>query len=85
MIKHEIYSIAFDKRKNERGEIRANIYTVGQVSAYILKKPKKIEAKGGKITVTFEDNTRHIMSADGVEIFDRVITPNKPAKDEKNK
>jgi hypothetical protein len=80
MIKREIYSIAFDKRFNDKGEILANIYTLGYVSMYCLKKPKHIGIKDDKITVTFEDNSRHIMDANGVEIFDRVLEP-KPIKE----
>jgi hypothetical protein len=74
-MKYEIYHIVFDKRKNDKGELMVNLYTVGEVSAYRLKKPKHIVLKDDKITVTFEDDSRHIMSAQGVEIFDRLIKP----------
>ena len=80
--KYEIESIAFDKRTNDKGEIMANIYTIGQISAYCMKKPKRIEIKDDKVIVTFENDSRHIMSVIGVEIFDRLIEP-KPAKDAK--
>jgi hypothetical protein len=81
--KYIVYSIAFDKRKNEKGEILANIYTVGEISLYRMKKPKHIGIKDDKITVTFEDDSRHIMSAVGVEIFDKLIETKKSAKDAK--
>jgi hypothetical protein len=78
-MKYEIYSIVFDKRKNDKGELLVNMYTIGEVSAYRLKKPKHIGLKDDKIIVTFEDDSRHIMVASGVEIFDRVIKPKEDA------
>jgi len=76
MNKREIYSIAFNKSVNERGEIRMYVYTLDQVSLNGMRTPRHIVIKEEKVYVEFTDGTRHIIPlANDVEIFDRIIIP----------
>jgi len=73
--KREIYSIAFNKSITDKGEVKMYVYTLGVISQNGLRIPEKITLKGEQFIVTFTDNSRHILSSVGVEVFDRVVVP----------
>jgi len=72
--KREIYSIAFNKRISHDGTMLADMYTVGILNLKMAKIPESIViTKADKVIVTFKDGSRHTFSAEGVEIFDRLV------------
>ena len=76
MIKREIYSIVFNKAPDQSGKYHLFLYDLGVPSANAGRTPKSIVKKDDKITVTFTDESRHIIPyTDGVEIFDRIVEP----------
>jgi hypothetical protein len=71
--KRKIYSVSFNKRFTETGEVRATTYTVGQPSVYFSKVPESIVIEQDNVVVTFADQSRHIFPLTGVEIFDKPL------------
>ena len=85
MTKREIYSVAFNRSITQDGTVKMYVYSLGCVSQNAFRIPKSIILKDERITVTFTDNSRHIINYNSdVEIFDRFIEP-KEKKDPTDK